>query len=101
MQLARDVSPTTKRYVRVEKMLIQGSMSEPNTWKSIRPVNEKSTVSDGPISESKEQIGAFFVVEAENIDEAVRIASLHPGAHLGKYFGGGIEVRACDMFEQY
>jgi len=83
------------------KLTIQGSMSEPNTWKSIRSVNEKPTVSDGPMSESKEQIGAFFVVEAGDIDEAVRIASLHPGAHLGKYFGGGIEVRACDMFEQY
>jgi hypothetical protein len=83
------------------KLLILGSMSEPNTWKSIRPVNEKPTVSDGQMSESKEQIGAFFVVEAEDIDDAVQIASLHPSAHLGKYFGGGIEVRACDMFEQY
>jgi hypothetical protein len=82
------------------KMTILGSMSEPNKWKSIRPVNEKPTVSDGPMSENKEQIGAFFIVDAEDIEEAVRIASLHPSAHLGKFFGGGIEVSACDMFEQ-
>jgi hypothetical protein len=26
--------------------------------------------------------------------------SKHPGAHLGRYFGGGIEVRPIDMLEQ-
>jgi hypothetical protein len=61
----------------------------------------RPTVSDAPFSGAQEQVGAFFVVEADNVDEATRIASLHPGAHLGKYFGGGIEVRACEMFEQY
>jgi hypothetical protein len=83
------------------KLAILGSVSEPDTWKRIRAVDGLPCVADGPMSESKEQIGAFFVVEAQDIDAAVRIASLHPSAHLGKYFGGGIEVRACDMFEQY
>lgn len=83
------------------KLVIQGSLSQPESWKSIRPTNDRPSIADGPFSGAQEQVGAFLIVEADNIDEATRIASLHPGAHLGKYFGGGIEVRACEMFEQY
>lgn len=31
-----------------------------------------------------------------SLDEASEIAGLHPGAKLGKYFGGGIEIRPVD-----
>jgi hypothetical protein len=58
-------------------------------------------VTEGPFHPSQEQVGVYFVVEAHTIDEAVKIASLHPGAHLGKYFGGGIEVIPCELFEEY
>ena len=60
---------------------------------SIRPKNGKPTVTDGPFIESKEQLGSFFIVEADNIDEAVKIASLHPAAIFGEKYGFGIEVR--------
>ena len=73
--------------------------TEPETWKTILPVGGKPSVQDGPLQTRREQVGVFFVVEAENVDEAVEIASLHPGAHLGKFFGGGIEVRPCELFE--
>jgi hypothetical protein len=47
-----------------------------------------------------EPLGAFFIIGAEDMNEAVEVASKHPGAHLGKYFGGGIEVRPIDMLDQ-
>jgi hypothetical protein len=84
-----------------QAMTILGSLSEPGKCKSIRPVNGKPTVKAGTILDTKEQIGAFFIVEAADIEEATYIASHHPSAHLGNYFGGGIEVKACEMFEQY
>ena len=65
----------------------------------VRFAGGKPTVTDGPYAQTQDQIGVFFVVEAEDIDEAVQIASLHPSAHHGKFFGGGIEVRPCDFFE--
>jgi hypothetical protein len=34
------------------------------------------------------------------LDEAVRVASNHPAAHLGEQLGWGLEVRAIDMFEE-
>jgi hypothetical protein len=45
-------------------------------------------------------VGAFFIVDAADLDEAVDAAAKHPGAHVGQFLGGGIEVRPCDMFEQ-
>lgn len=61
--------------------------------KSIRPRGGKPTVTDGPFIETKEQLGSFFIVEADSIDEAVAIASLHPAAIFGEEYGFGIEVR--------
>ena len=34
------------------------------------------------------------------MDEAVEVASKHPGTHVGEYLGGGIEVRPIDMLDQ-
>ena len=77
-----------------------GSLSMPQYWKSIRPGGDKPTVTDGPFTEAKEIVGAFLIVEAKNMDEAVEIASKHPAAHLGANVGWGIDVRACEFFEQ-
>jgi hypothetical protein len=40
------------------------------------------------------------MIEARDMAEAVEVASKHPGAHVGAYLGGGIEVRPIDMFDQ-
>ena len=49
-----------------------------------------SGVSDGPFMETKEVIGGFMIISAENIDEAVEIASGVPGL-VGPR--SGVEVR--------
>jgi hypothetical protein len=46
-------------------------------------------LSDGPFAETKEQLGGFFIVEADNLDEAVGLASKMP--HLQD--GGSVEIR--------
>ena len=66
----------------------------------MRPRKGKVSITDGPFTETKEQVGAFFIIEARDLDEAVRVASNHPAAHLGEQVGWGLEVRAIDMFEQ-
>jgi hypothetical protein len=82
------------------KVMLVGSLSMPQYWKSIRPGGEKPAVTDGPFTEAKELVGAFFIVDAKNLNEAVEIASKHPAAHLGAHVGWGIDVRACEFFEQ-
>ncbi len=81
-------------------MTLVGSLAFPKDGKTVRPTKTGPSVTDGPYAQSNEPLGAFFFIEAGTIDAAVKIASKHPGAHLGQYFGGGIEVRPCDMFEQ-
>lgn len=49
-------------------------------------------VTDGPFIESKE-IGGVFVVEADDLDEAVELASLHPAARMGEELGWYVAVR--------
>ncbi len=45
-------------------------------------------IADGPFAETKEQIAGYFVVEVDDLDEAIELASLIPAAGHGT-----IEVR--------
>jgi hypothetical protein len=55
---------------------------------SIRVREGKRIVTDGPFAETREQLGGFFMVEANDLDEAIAIAARIPGARKGT-----IEVR--------
>jgi hypothetical protein len=81
-------------------LLSVASLAAPRTTTSIRPKNGKPVATDGPFAETKEQVGAFFIIEARDLIEATHIASLHPAAHLGEAVGWGIEVRPIDYFFQ-
>ena len=61
------------------------------TASTLRVRDGKSLVTDGPFAETKEQIGGFFLIEARDQEEAIRIAAKWPSARLGS-----IEVRPID-----
>jgi len=65
---------------------------------SIRPRGGKPLVIDGPYAETKEQLGSFFLIEADDLDDAIRVASLHPAAQLNEQLGWGIELRPIEVF---
>ena len=75
------------------KVLEEEGLQHIRAARSIRPRSGKPHVTDGPFIETKEQLGSFFVVEADSIEEAVQVASLHPAALMGEEYGFGIEVR--------
>jgi hypothetical protein len=76
------------------------SQSDPKTWKCIRgPKDGRPEMTQGPWAEAKEQVGAFFIVDAKDMDEALAVAMKHPGPHVAGYVGGGLEIRACDFHE--
>lgn len=81
-------------------LLAVASLGPTATTRTVRPRNGKVTVTDGPFVETKEQVGAFFLIEARDLDEAVRVASLHPAAHLGERVGWGVEVRPIEMYDE-
>jgi hypothetical protein len=55
----------------------------------IRPGAGGPRTTDGPYSETKEQLGGYYTIEAASYDEAVALTLDHP--HLE--YGGTIEVR--------
>lgn len=46
---------------------------------------------DGPFTESKEQLGGYFLIDAPDLDAAIRIAAKWPGARFGE-----IELRPVE-----
>ena len=81
------------------RLILVGSLAEPRSSRTLRPGHGAPSVTEGPFAPTDEPVGAFFMVEARDIDEAVEVASKHPGAQLGAYFGGGIEVRPIDILD--
>ncbi|HEY2475922.1 MAG TPA: YciI family protein [Candidatus Cybelea sp.] len=45
---------------------------------TIRTQDGELSMTDGPFAETKEQLGGFFLIEARDLNEAIRIASAHP-----------------------
>jgi len=60
---------------------------------TVRLRNGKPLTTDGPFAETKEQLAGFYLVEAQDRDEAAKIAAKIPGAKFGS-----IEVRPVMVF---
>ena len=75
------------------------SLAVPAESITIRPGEYAPSIELKPYSGTTEPLGAFFILEAESLDKATEVASRHPGAHVGAYLGGGIEIRPIDVFE--
>jgi hypothetical protein len=58
------------------------------TAKTVRVRDKKLAMTDGPFAETKEALGGFFLIHAQDLDDAIRVASQWPSARLGS-----IEVR--------
>ncbi len=58
------------------------------TATSVRVREGKRLVTDGPFAETREQLGGYYLIDAKDLDEAIRIAERIPGARWGT-----IEIR--------
>lgn len=71
-----------------------GDALEPTkTATTVRVRNGKTLTTDGPFAETKEQLGGYYLVEAKNLDEAIKIAARIPTAR-----DGSIEIRPVVVF---
>ncbi len=84
-----------------EKVIRGGAALYPTataTTVRVRPGKGGEVVtSDGPYVETKEALTGFYLIEAEDLDEAVRVAAQIPGAWDGD---GCIEVRPVIQFDR-
>ncbi|MFN4261285.1 MAG: YciI family protein [Gemmataceae bacterium] len=53
------------------------------TATSVRVREGKPLITDGPFAETREQLGGFYIIEANNLDEAIRVATRIPPARKG------------------
>ena len=60
----------------------------PEAAATVRVRNGRISATDGPYAETKEQLGGYYVIEAKDLNEAIRVASRIPGA-----WHGCVEVR--------
>lgn len=71
-----------------------GNALEPtSTAKTVRVRDGKSLVTDGPYTETKEQLAGYYLIEAKDAQSAVAIGAKIPGARHGS-----VEVRPIRVF---
>ena len=54
-----------------------------STATSVRVRDGKRLVTDGPFAETREQLGGYYLIDAGDLDEAIRIAERIPPARFG------------------
>ncbi len=75
--------------------VVGGEALEPiATATTVRVRGDEVSVSDGPFAETKEQLAGFYLIEARDLNEAIRFASKIPPARVGS-----IEVRPVRSLE--
>jgi hypothetical protein len=76
VQLAHDLRASGK-------YLAAAPLQPVATATSVRVREGKRLVTDGPFAETREQLGGYFLIDANNLDEAIGIAGRIPGARVG------------------
>jgi hypothetical protein len=75
--------------------ITSGPLQPARTAITIRVRNGKLSITDGPFAETREQLGGFYLIEAADLNDAIRVASKMPPARLGS-----IEIRAIKEFDR-
>lgn len=78
----------TKELVGAGKMVAGDALQPVSTATTVRIRNGETLHTDGPFAETKEQLGGYYLIEADNLDEALAWAAKIPAAK-----SGSIEVR--------
>jgi hypothetical protein len=77
------------------KMIAGDALQPTETATTVRVKNDETLTTDGPFAETKEQLGGYYLIEADSLDEAIDWAAKIPGAQHGS-----IEVRPVMVFQE-
>ena len=70
------------------RLLGNNGLQPTQTATTVRVRNGKISTTDGPFAETKEQLGGYFLVEANDLNEVIQIAAKIPSARFGS-----VEIR--------
>lgn len=86
--IQRDVREFISDLRQAGRHIVASPLQPPESAATIRVERETITISDGPFIETKEHLAGFYLFEARDLNDAVRIAARTPSARFGS-----IEVR--------
>src|SRR4051812_26718711 len=88
MGMLADFGKTTDAMAAAGVLVDSGPLQDVSTATTVRVRDGKRLVMDGPFAEIREQIGGYYVLDCDNLDEAVDWAAQIPSARYGS-----VEVR--------
>ena len=86
--LTKEYGEFTQGIVKTGHFRAGDALQPTGTATTVRVRDGKTVTTDGPFAETKEQLGGYYLVEAKDLDEAIRLAARIPNAR-----DGSIEVR--------
>jgi hypothetical protein len=69
-------------------------MGLPDNATTVRVDGGKTLITDGPFVGMKEAVGGVFILEADDLDAAIEVASRVPAAR----YGGAVEIRPSEVY---
>ena len=77
-------------------VLVSGdALQDVNTATTVNVRDGKIETIDGPFAETKEQLGGYYLLDCENLDQALKYAAMIPSAKYGR-----VEVRPIMEYEE-
>jgi len=84
-----ECGPHVQKLIASKKLLAGAPLRETSTATTLRFRDGKRVLTDGPFAETREQLGGYTIIEADNLDDALAIAS----GFLGTSTLPSIEIR--------
>jgi len=79
----RDYAEFTESIRRSGHFIGCNRLLPPGAATTLRVRKGKTSTTDGPWVETKEQLGGYYVIKARDLEEAIRVAAKIPGAWIG------------------
>jgi len=79
---------TNEELARSGQLVLAEALEQVDTATTVRVRDRRLSATDGPFAETREQLGGFLLIEARDLNEAIRIAGRVPAARVGS-----VEVR--------
>ncbi|MCB9874205.1 MAG: YciI family protein [Planctomycetaceae bacterium] len=77
------------------KWIASSPLRSVSTATSVRVRDGKRQITDGPFAETTEQLGGYYIIDVDNLDEAIAIAERIPPAKKGT-----VEIRPIETLPE-
>jgi hypothetical protein len=93
-QMMQEYMAFTQDIVKTGKFKAGDRLELSASARTVQVRDGKTVTTDGPFTETREQLGGYYIVEAKDLDEASTIAARIPGARTGS-----VEVRPIVLMQ--